>query len=360
MENKIAISVLNIVVLLLTLYMASNNEMLLRRKRRLISLVVITTIIVVAAECAANILDRQSADFSIPNILVNIIGFSLSPAIPILMAIAFDSEYRKGVYLPFIAVSLNALLVLLSPLTGFIFTITPDNEYIRGALFWIYIVSFGVGMAALLSVIMKSLRASYSKKKTLFLVFIFVVIGTATQTAFPQIHTTWLCVTFSIVFYYAFLCENNNKQDILTTLYNRLAYDSALKYFESSGRGVVVILDVDNFKAVNDTAGHSYGDYCLNKIGNLIRISFKGIGFGYRTGGDEFCVICENMTDNSVNKAVAEFITAISNIRKRDERFPAVSHGCCSFSPKKGGIYAAIEFADSNMYKYKANRNTAH
>lgn len=360
MENKIAISALNIVVLLLTLYMAASNEMLLRRKRRLISLVVITTIIVVAAECAANILDLQSADFIIPHILVNIIGFSLSPAIPILMAIAFDSEYRKDIYLPFIAAILNALLVLLSPVTGSVFTITPDNEYIRGDLFWVYIVSYGLGMAFLLSVIMKSLRASYSKKKTLIMVFVFVVIGTAIQTAFPQIHTTWLCVTFSIVFYYAFLCENNNKQDILTTLYNRLAYDSALKYFDSSGRGVMVILDVDNFKDVNDTAGHSYGDYCLSKIGNLIRTSFKGVGFGYRTGGDEFCIICENATENSVKKALADFIAAISNIRKRDERFPTISHGFCSFSPKKGGIYAAIELADSNMYKYKSNRNAGH
>lgn len=100
--------------------------------------------------------------------------------------------------------------------------------------------------------------------------------------------------------------------DELTGLYNR----SQLKQFftqeiensESNDEKLsVIVLDIDWFKQVNDTYGHSCGDEVLRLVANLIRVSVREDDSAFRIGGEEFCVI---LPSTSIKKAkeVAERI----------------------------------------------------
>lgn len=95
--------------------------------------------------------------------------------------------------------------------------------------------------------------------------------------------------------------ENENlqivsMQDILTGLQNRLAlrrdYDSYI-----NREITVMILDLDNFKIINDTYGHTEGDRVLKKTGELLAKTF-GKDHCYRYGGDEFLVLCPDLSES--------------------------------------------------------------
>ncbi len=87
--------------------------------------------------------------------------------------------------------------------------------------------------------------------------------------------------------------------DNLTGLFNRLKLDEILnmkihEYERYHKTFSVVILDVDNFKSINDTYGHDVGDKVLIKLSNVLHSNMRATDYVGRWGGEEFVVICEN------------------------------------------------------------------
>jgi diguanylate cyclase len=61
-------------------------------------------------------------------------------------------------------------------------------------------------------------------------------------------------------------------------------------------------MDLDNFKMLNDTLGHQYGDQCLSEFGNILKRNCLDGSTPFRYGGDEFCILMKNIeTDNALN-----------------------------------------------------------
>lgn len=84
--------------------------------------------------------------------------------------------------------------------------------------------------------------------------------------------------------------------DHLTQVKNRFAFDRKLQNETSRSKRYkrhlsLAILDIDNFKSVNDTYGHDQGDYTIKKVCNEIIASIRQSDILYRIGGDEFAVI---------------------------------------------------------------------
>ena len=87
--------------------------------------------------------------------------------------------------------------------------------------------------------------------------------------------------------------------DSLTGLANRAGFLSAMTTFMSAPRqeghfDIVLYVDLDNFKAVNDTGGHAAGDIVLKRVADAIRATIPADDFIARIGGDEFVVILKN------------------------------------------------------------------
>ena len=85
-------------------------------------------------------------------------------------------------------------------------------------------------------------------------------------------------------------------RDLLTGLYNRRFMEEALlkelKRAERNARSlVVVMLDLDHFKNINDTFGHDGGDKALQRLSMLLKASIKGSDIACRYGGEEFTLI---------------------------------------------------------------------
>jgi len=114
--------------------------------------------------------------------------------------------------------------------------------------------------------------------------------------------------------------EQKNTLDELTGLFNRRFYDQKiLAEFRRSKRNLtplsLVLIDIDHFKAVNDTYGHLAGDQCLAWISEYIKQSLKrSTDMPFRYGGEEFCLILPD-TDGKGAMALAE--TLRKNISKQ-------------------------------------------
>ena len=62
---------------------------------------------------------------------------------------------------------------------------------------------------------------------------------------------------------------------------------------------VMFVLDIDNFKKINDTMGHAFGDEVLRELGRQIGVNFRVTDIIGRTGGDEFTIFLKNLKDDS-------------------------------------------------------------
>lgn len=94
------------------------------------------------------------------------------------------------------------------------------------------------------------------------------------------------------------------QQDLLTKLLNKESTKQAvseyLKNMAGEARAAVLMLDLDNFKAINDTYGHLYGDSVLSQIGSTLRNLFRTWDVIGRIGGDEFLVLLKDVPNEEV------------------------------------------------------------
>ena len=88
--------------------------------------------------------------------------------------------------------------------------------------------------------------------------------------------------------------------DLLTGLTNKAATIRMIKEYMSqnpNGTGVLFVIDIDNFKKINDTMGHAFGDEVLKELGHQLRSMFRAMDVVGRFGGDEFMVFMTDVKD---------------------------------------------------------------
>ena len=154
----------------------------------------------------------------------------------------------------------------------------------------------------------------------------------------------------------------DSQRDSLTGLYTRSAFENKVRaVLEQSGPEgpvtAVALLDVDNFKQVNDAFGHVRGDEILRKIGDAIRGAFGAEAVAGRFGGDEFALLVTAAYESDVCNRLEGFLHSL-NERHTDERI--------RISASAGVVFAAGEDfetlyrrADKALYQAKsAGKNT--
>ena len=97
--------------------------------------------------------------------------------------------------------------------------------------------------------------------------------------------------------------EDKADTDLLTDLNNKMATERKIReYMEQypDKQGVLFVLDVDNFKKINDTMGHAFGDEVLRNLAVRLQSMFRATDIVGRTGGDEFMVFLKDIRDISM------------------------------------------------------------
>ncbi len=158
--------------------------------------------------------------------------------------------------------------------------------------------------------------------------------------------------------------EELSRVDSLTRLYNRRFLDQELTRLHSDSRRhgyplSVVLLDLDHFKQVNDTYGHSAGDEVLRTFAGRMHRELRAGDIGGRWGGEEFLVILPH-TDLEGAFTIADRIrsaTAAEPVALDGRRITVTISGGCALGPA-GSPEALVQLADSRLYQAKlAGRN---
>lgn len=156
------------------------------------------------------------------------------------------------------------------------------------------------------------------------------------------------------------LYEANQKaqKDGLTGLYNRNKAKEIIDewFAEDNKNGVMLLMDMDNFKKVNDENGHPEGDALLKKFAHLLNTQFRGSDLKARIGGDEFIVFMPNQFDVELLEAkLKSFLFACrSELRKYYlEQRVSVSVGVAYVDNKINSFDDLYECADAAMYVAK-------
>lgn len=114
------------------------------------------------------------------------------------------------------------------------------------------------------------------------------------------------------------------ENDQLTGLYNKMTSELAISEYLSvegrDGRHALIIIDLDDFKRINDELGHFYGDKALSEVANGIDHCLRTTDIKGRIGGDEFIVLLKNIvSDEDVNHKAAEICNRLNKIRLRQD-----------------------------------------
>jgi cyclic di-GMP phosphodiesterase len=147
------------------------------------------------------------------------------------------------------------------------------------------------------------------------------------------------------------------RRDSLTGLANRRAFEEHLDRMFEAAEGpdnevALVLLDIDDFKQVNDKEGHLIGDEVLAELSRVILRTVRSAEQAFRIGGEEFAVVLEATADTAGR--VAERIRDAAAKNRRGRHLPTLSAGVASVAPTTGGSRdELIERADKALYAAK-------
>lgn len=223
-SNYVAVDAICAFSLFILVHASRRNVFFIYEMKKQFAIAAFMTIIVIAAEIGSVVFENVSVKGRAPIFIANVIGFSFSPFIAVILSKAFSLEKGKTRAVLTIPAWINFVFVISSPWTGLIFNVSGNN-YLRGPLF---------------------------------------------------------------------------------------------------------------------------GMYC-----------FLHMGFCYRVGGDEFCVICRTTDEQNLKDALCSFHEKIDEIRKRSDvpnELPMVSTGYALFFNLEKGYTEAMKEADNQMYSFKNKR----
>lgn len=148
------------------------------------------------------------------------------------------------------------------------------------------------------------------------------------------------------------------EQDALTGMYNKMTTQALIRDYLQNGDlpAVLMIVDIDNFKRVNDTMGHLYGDAVLSNLAHDMRRSFREEDILGRIGGDEFILFLRGIRDEEGAKINANKILRLFEdfrVGGRRNRDISCSIGIAMF-PKDGKDFNTLyQRADFALYRAK-------
>lgn len=262
---------------------------------------------------------------------------------------------------------INGLLSIATLYTGCLFVIDGNNHYMRGALFPVMaviallylLIAFGMSVR---DVIKNGWEINKNVNIHLVIFPIGIITASIIQIMFFGVSIIWVCALLAFASIYINIQNGEISMDHLTGIYNRRRLDEhlqrRLKMRKKNHHLFAVILDLDNFKSINDQYGHAVGDDALIRMAALLRKVCEGSDdFIARLGGDEFIVVGERREAQEIQQLVLRISSEAEafNQQKLADYQLLPSIGYAVFQDD-GTIDLLLAEADTEMYRNKQER----
>ena len=261
--------------------------------------------------------------------------------------------------IPMIACS---VLVLTTPITGFIFSINENNIYTRNGYFFIIpnLLIFAYVILGMVKVFLNRKKNDKYLELAAMLFIIPVLLGIVVQVFKYGISLTFLGLAIGLTGVYLITQNESAYMDQLCGVYNRRYYNDYIRYFCNSSKKddslTGILIDMDNFKQINDQYGHYAGDKALKLFGSVLRKHMAEVGFAVRYGGDEFILITKE-SETVAEGVIASIVNEIDAINKtgKNEFHLGFSYGMANMN-SNNNMDEFLRTMDARMYEMKRNR----
>jgi diguanylate cyclase (GGDEF)-like protein len=278
---------------------------------KLYMLILYITILMLGVDILSRFDGNTAIIYLVFNAVGNFVIFLMSPVLPSLW-VAYvhfqvfreERKTRRLFYPLCIINAINAIILIFSQFFGWFYYIDSGNIYHRGPLFLFpaFITIMLMLVAFTLTVIN---RRNLEKKSFLSLIFFAIppFISIILQIAFYGISLMLNSVVLSLLVVFLNIQNHSMYTDHLTGVNNRKKLDAYLKEKVSLSTGEkgfsAILIDINNFKYINDTYGHDIGDNALETVAKLLKSCIRTNDFIARFGGDEFCIVLDisNISD---------------------------------------------------------------
>ncbi len=337
------ILVINIVFFMLFLM---TNTLLERNVVRKFEISLVLLVIMTIAEN----MEFWASSLTYPSALrvtMSLVGYIIRPVIiyELILIVEDGSALQKKVLtLPAIV---NALVMSTAFYSDIAFSYSSDNEFVRGPLGLFPYLCCMVYFVMILTYSVRSFRERcYIEAAIIFAIVAACVIAAVMETVWSLVGLLRTTIGLSITFFYLYLHAQTFKRDALTGALNRRCfYLDAGKYRDKIT--ALISVDLNDLKRINDSKGHAEGDRAIiTVVGCMKKCLLRGCIL-YRTGGDEFGVLC-------LKRKKAELEEMVNNMRAAMAETPYA----CSFGLAEAGQDEEFEDlcdrADAAMYQDKA------
>jgi diguanylate cyclase (GGDEF)-like protein len=153
--------------------------------------------------------------------------------------------------------------------------------------------------------------------------------------------------------------KQKSRRDGLTGLFNRATFDDLLRenmtIAEKTGSSFsLILIDIDNFKNVNDTYGHVAGDMVLSNLGKMLQSILRRDDAACRYGGEEFAILVQYATQSQIARAAEKIRSHVENHQFGKLPRISVSIGGSTYQPVET-VESFIDRVDRALYEAKRN-----
>ncbi len=256
----------------------------------------------------------------------------------------------------------NILLYFFS-FAGILFSITVDiteNQVIHNICLVLCGLSSLLAMYFCFKYALRIAELRLTKLKKALFTFVSIIFGILSFcSSAHNINAVNFILVFTIIVLFVAEQYNKIRVDNLTKLYNRYGMDVELKEQlrqykrEHNDSFYVIACDIDNFKHINDTWGHSEGDRALILIaGALAKVGKMFSSNVFRIGGDEFVIITDTSEESLALDITNKIETELDNIDFRTDFNIEMSIGTALYDGKTT-IDELLKNADKKLYEAK-------
>ena len=263
----------------------------------------------------------------------------------------------------------GCVITALSPVTGWVYTLTEENVYRRGPLLWIVFVAailyHTVSMGLILHEKRHPSRSRENGEYWALMGFpILIFAGNVLQLLFYGLSVVWISTALCMLILFVSMQNEQMSCDKLTGLYNRGQINAQLVWeigrLHGSGDYLfAAMLDLDHFKQMNDRFGHLTGDKALKVAAGILKNNTRKSDFVGRFGGDEFLLIGHVKNPENVEEILKRITDAIEQTNTQN-LLPcrlSVSIGCTVVRAEdQPTMDSLINDADSRMYEEKRRK----
>lgn len=346
-----------IIALFYTTCLACRNEFL--GKSRTKCYLLVSTLIMILIVCDSVRAMTYNNQFSQSRIIHNaicVIIYSLEPIASFCFVYGMlKSKWIRNLSKTLIVI--NAVLCILSYYFGIVFDFSENSGLVKGKMY--YFPVFLLATFYLMYVFLFFTNFKYDKRdnKLFIAIALFPICAMLIQIYNYKYIVAWSITAIAMILYYLALREMTYRYDSLTNIKNRAAFDQKMKRLNSSDKATgLIMLDLNNLKKINDRYGHSSGDKAIATAAQIFVESFVGIGTPFRIGGDEYCIICEDVDISDVKLALSAVNQRIAIVNQQSDFTFSAAYGFSTYNKNGKGektIYDTLKEADIKMYENK-------